>query len=111
MNKTILTEDELQHIEHCNKILREHSKLVEDTVNNTQELLNLYLPALSAYVSGISKVQVELGKEVVNLIQSTRQIKIVVSNTQEITNFISAVVKLNDILTPELIEKLKKISK
>jgi hypothetical protein len=106
----VLSHDELQHIEHSNKILFEHQEIVNKIVNETESMLNTYVPILKAYVESISTIRVALGQEVMHIIQSTREIGIVTKNTQDIMNFCQALNKLDALLTPELITKLKKIS-
>lgn len=109
MNKS-LTHDELQLIEHSNKILKDHLEIVETVVNQTEGLLNNYIPILKAYVQSIVAIRTDLGNEIVNIVQSTRQVALVTNNTQNIINFTQAVSRLNEILTPELISKLNKIA-
>lgn len=111
MNKTFLTEEELQHIEHCNKVLKEHAELVRLTIESTTELFNNYVPTLNGYVKAVATVKHEFGEQVTSIIQSSRQLKIATGNVQEIISFMSAVIKLNEILTPELVEKLRRLSK
>jgi len=105
-----MTQAELQHIEHCNKILQEHAETVKVVINETEALLNNYVPILSTYVESIAKIRNMFGEEVSNIIKSTRQLGIVTSNVQEVQHFIHAVTKLNELLTPELVVKLQKIS-
>lgn len=106
-----LTQAELQHIEHCNKVLQEHQELVTTVVNETEGLLNNYVPILSTYVKSIAGIRQMLGEEVAHVIQSTRQLSIVTKNTQEIHDFVQAVMKLDAILTPSLIDKLSRLAK
>ena len=108
MSKQI-TQAELQHIEYTNKILNEHLELVERVTERTQKLLNDYLPILQNYMQGVVAVRNEMGKEVNHIVQSTRQISIVTSNTQKLMDFTTAVVKLEAVLTPSLIDKLERL--
>lgn len=110
MNKAYLSQDELQHIEHCNKVLEAHHELVTKVISETQEKLNNYLPIVSTYVNAIADVRRAFGEEVKHILQSNRQLQIVTGSAQDVINFTSAVVKLNQILTPEFIEKLQRIS-
>lgn len=105
MNK--MTQAELQNIEHATHILQEHQRVVEDVVNQTEAMLNTYGPILRTYVDGIVGVQKVFGEAVVNIVRSTRELKLITGGTQNIHDFCSAVIKLDGLLTPELIEKLK----
>lgn len=105
-----MTQAELQHIEHINKVLEEHQEIVNKVVNETEQLLNNYVPIVSAYVASLRDITVSFGASVTNIVQSTRQLGIVTSNTQDLGHFIAAIQKLDAILTPELIEKLQRIS-
>lgn len=109
MNKP-LSEDELQRIEHLNKMLLEHQEIVNKVVNETEQLLNNYVPIISTYVQSIGKVAHLFGEHVTNIIKSSRQLGIVTGTVQDVSNFIASAEKLDKILTPELIEKLRKIS-
>jgi len=106
----ILSQNELQHIEHCNKILKEHEETVKSVINETESLLNTYVPILSSYVQAIAKIRNIFGEEVSNIIKSSRQLGIITGSVQDVQHFIHAVTKLNELLTPELVKKLQKIS-
>ena len=106
----ILSEAELQRLEHINKMLLEHQEIVNKIVNDTEQLLNNYVPIISAYVQAIGEVTHTFGEHVTNIIKSSRQLGIVTGTVQDVSSFISAAEKLDKILTPELIEKLRKIS-
>jgi prophage DNA circulation protein len=108
-NKT--NHEQLQEIEHINKVLIEHEELVTRVVNGTEDILNNYIPILHTYVNAMTEIRKSLGNEVVNIIKSTRELKVVTTNTQNIIDFTTAVSKLNSILTPELVDKLNKVIK
>lgn len=109
MNK-ILTEAELQHIEHCNKVLREHKELVELTVNETERLFDNYLPVLTEYINHVVEVRTKFGNEVSHIIQSSRSLGIVTGKVADVINFCSAIEKLDKLLTNDLVEKLRRIT-
>jgi len=104
-----LTQAELQNIEHATKILNAHEETVERVVNKTEDLLNTYGPIMRTYVDGISEIQQIFTGVVVNIIRSSDELKIITNNTQRIHDFVSAVIKLDAILTPSLVEKLSKL--
>lgn len=111
MTSKFLTHDELQHIEHTNKILQEHADLVKKVTEESEVYLSTYLPTFTAFLENVRFIRNEFGKEVVHILHSSREISMVTKNTQNIIDFVTAVGKLNQILTPELIEKLNKITK
>lgn len=104
-----MSQEELQHIEHCNKALLQHKEIVALVINETESLLNNYLPILSTYVNSVVKIRTLFGEEVSHVMSSTRQLKMVTNSTQEVINFADAVIKLNAILTPSLVEKLNRL--
>lgn len=106
MNK-IMSQAELQHIEHCNKILREHQELVAFVVNETEGILNTYLPILTTYIDNVIRVRSKFGEEVKHIINSSRELKHITSGAQELISFMTAIEKLDKMLTPELVNKLK----
>jgi hypothetical protein len=105
-----MTQAELQWIEHCNKVLGEHSEVVTKVLNDTEAMLNNYVPIMSAYVQAIDEVRHKFGMCVADIIKSSRQLQIITGSAQDVINFTVAVQKLDTILTPELIEKLQRIS-
>ena len=107
----VMGHDELQHLEHCNKILEEHLELVQKVTNETESLLNTYLPILSGYVRAVVEVQMNFGKAVVEITRSAREVKVITSGSQEIENFVAAAVKLNNVLNDELMLKIIKLAK
>lgn len=106
-----MTQAELQNIEHATKILQEHQEVVQTVVNETEALLNNYGPIMRAYVDSITRLQKDYTDAVVEIIRSTRELKVVISNTQNLHNFMDAISKLEALLTPELVEKLKGLVK
>lgn len=109
MNNKILTEAELQHIEYCNKVLKNHLELVEDVTTRTNNLLSNYVESFSAYANSIAQVRQLFGNEVTHILNSTRQLKIATSGVQELITFIDTANKLNQLLNSEFIEKLNRI--
>lgn len=106
----VMTQDELQHIEHGTKILQEHQDVIRGVINETETMLNTYVPILSGYIESIARLRMDFGKEVQHIVQSTREIKVITGGTQQILEFCSAVENLNKILTPDLIEKIRRIN-
>lgn len=110
MTTKMMTEDDLQFLEHCNKMLREHLELVQLVTNESEGLFSIYLPILQKYVSGITELRKGIGQEVVHIVQSSRELKVVTSGSQEIHNFVAAVLKLKEALTPEMIENMRRLT-
>ena len=106
-----MTQDELQHIEHDNKVLREHLELRNQVREETEKMMDVFLPALQEYINTIADIRKIFGEEVAHILKSSRELKIVTGNSQDIINFISSVHKLNEALTPELVDRLQKILK
>lgn len=102
-------EQELQRIEHATKILQDHLDTVRLVVNETEGMLNTYVPILRTYVEAISELRHTFGEEVMHFAKSTRELKLVVGNTQQLGDFIRAVQLLHQTLTPELTEKLRRL--
>lgn len=107
----ILSHTELQHIEHINKVLENHEELVKRVVNETEALLNNYVPVLSTYIQSMQQMQTAFGEVVSNIIKSSRQLSIVTGSVNDVMLFVGQVQKLNEVLTPELVEKLNRLAK
>jgi len=110
MSNKYLTHEELQNIEHANKILEAHLELVKMVVNESEAMLNNYIPIMKTYVHAIIDIRKMFSDEVIHIGQSTRELKLVTANTQNVTDFCSAIVKLDALLTPSPIDKLNRIS-
>lgn len=110
-NKQELTHDELQHIEHCNKIMRDHLELVQKVTGEVQKTFDLYLPHLQDYVGTLRAIQFEFGRIVVDIIRSSRELKLITSGSQELHNYGQAATKLNQALSDELVQKIIKLTK
>lgn len=106
MTKGYLTHEELQYIEHANKVLENHKKLVSEIINETENLLNDYIPIMSTYVNAIKDIQMEFGVAVKNIVYSAREVKIITSGSQEIQQFITAVSKLEQVMNNEFTKKV-----
>jgi len=104
-----MTQAELQHIEHCNKILKEHQETIRIVTEETERMMSNYLENLQNYMRGVIRVRIEMGKEVNQILQSTRQISLVTSNSQKIIDFTQAVLKLEAALVPSLVDKLERL--
>jgi hypothetical protein len=104
-----LSHDELQKIEHGTKILQEHLAATQVVVNETEALLDTYVPLLRQYLTDITAVRAALGSEVVNILRSVGDLKALTGKTQEIIQFCQAVERLDALLTPERAERLRRI--
>lgn len=63
-----------------------------------------------SFADRLGEVTHQFGEHVTNIIKSSRQLGIVTGTVQDVSNFIASIEKLDKILTPELIEKLRKLS-
>lgn len=106
----LMSQAELQHLEHCNKALEAHLEIVTAVVNESEKLLNNYLPIVQEYVSVIGAVTHSFAEHVANIYSSSREMKVATGGAQELINFMATVDKLDKMLTPELLEKLRKVS-
>ena|SRR5215471_21211878 len=110
-NKTdYLSHDELQHIEHVNKVLQDHLDIVNSVTKLSEEAIQKFIGNYQQHVSMLRDIANSMGKVAQDIYNSTREIKVVTSGTQEIINYCQAVVRLNEILDDKLIEKLRRIS-
>ena len=110
MAKENLSQAQLQHIEHCNKVLEAHRELVTMVVNETEAVLNTYLPILGTYINGIVALRTELGNEVRHILNSSKELRHAAGSVNELIQFMSAIEKLDKLLTPELVEKIRKLA-
>jgi hypothetical protein len=110
MSKDYLTQAELQHIEHVNKVLNDHLELVNAVTSLTEEKIANLITAYRGYVRELATIQKEMGEVVQNIYRSSREIGHATGKTTEIMSFYDQVGKLDKLLTPELMEKLKRLT-
>jgi vacuolar-type H+-ATPase subunit D/Vma8 len=110
MSKEYLTQAELQHIEHVNKVLNDHLELVNAVTSLTEEKIATLITAYRGYVRELATIQKEMGEVVQNIYRSGREIGHATGKTNEIMAFYDQVNKLDKLLTPELMEKLKRLT-
>lgn len=108
--QTYLSHDELQHIEHCNKVLESHLEVVNAVTSLSEEKIHAMLAAYNGYVHELRNVQNVLGEIVTNIHRSLTQLKGVVGGTQDVMSYTQAVSKLDSLLDDKLIEKLRRIT-
>jgi len=106
----ILTHDELQHIEYCNKILKEHLEIVNQITNETKKAFDTYLSSIQEYVSIITACQVAFGRAAMEILKSARELRTVTAGSMELHNYAQAALKLDEALSNELITKIIKLT-
>jgi esterase/lipase len=102
--------DELQRIEHLNKVLEQHLELVNTVTTLSEEKIQDMLKNYQTYVHVLREVQVALGDIVTNIHRSMSQLKGVTGGAQDIMSYVQAASKLNDLLDDKLIAKLRRIT-
>lgn len=111
MSRPSLTQTELQHIEHCNKILKEHLDLIRMTTEESKKLFESYNPSLHDYVKVIHGIQIEFARIVMEIVKSGKDLRGITGGSQELANYMHAAIKLNAILDDKLIEKIIRLTK
>lgn len=109
MNRMPLTHDELQQLEHANKILREHLELVQLVTNQSESMLNTYLPILHGYLGSVRDMQKGFSDAVTDILKSSRELGTTTGRTQQLQDFIAATLKLHETLTSERVEQLRRV--
>jgi uncharacterized protein YfaT (DUF1175 family) len=108
--KDYLSHDELQHIEHVNKVLEAHLDLVNTVFKLSEDRFAEITRSFSEFVIALKTVQMEMGRVVTHIYQSARDVRQATGGIQEITAFTDAIEKLDKILDDKLIEKLRKFT-
>lgn len=106
-----LSHDELQHIEHANKILKDHQELIKTVTNETEALLNNYIPIIKSYVNAIHDIQTEFSHSVSDVVKSSRELKVITSGANEVLSFVQAVERLKSVLNDEFTQKVIELTK
>lgn len=109
MPKEYLSQAELQHIEHVNKVLNEHLELVNAVTSLTEEKISNLIISYRGYVRELAEIQKGMGEVVQNIYRSGREIGHATGKTNEIMAFYDQVAKLDKLLTPELMAKLERL--
>jgi len=106
-----MSHDELQHIEHATKILEQHFDALAIVEKESLAMMGEYLPKLRGYLDVVAKLRQGFSDEVTHMIKSCRELGLITKNTQNLHDFIASVQKLDEVLTPELVDKLSKVLK
>jgi hypothetical protein len=109
--KDYLSHDELQRIEHTNKILEAHLELVNTVFTLSEDRFATILKSYTEFITALKTVQAEMGRVVTHIYQSARDIKQATGGVQDIMAFCDALDKLNKILDDKMIEKIKKVTR
>jgi DNA-directed RNA polymerase subunit L len=96
-----MTEKDVKTIETFAEVLANEIKSVDETL----------IPLLREYLNNIRDIRMAMAREVRHIIESTREISTAATKHQEIRELAISIGMLDKILTPELVEKLKKITK
>lgn len=104
-----LTQAELQHIEHCNKVLKEHLEFVKQVTDETKAAFDTYLSSIQEYVSIITACQIAFGRAAMEMLKSAKELRAATGGHQELINYTQAAVKLDEALSDELIQKIIKL--
>jgi hypothetical protein len=90
------------------KTLETFSKALENEIKNVDEVL---IPLLREYLNNIRDIRMAMGREVKHILESTAEIHGVTKYLSDIRETAIAIGMLERVLTPELMEKLKKLTK
>lgn len=106
-----LGHEQLQAIEHSNRMIAEHLALMKDLAGQVDTMVDTFIPVMRIYVENIQTIRVGMANEVMEILKSSRELKSLASTNQEIINFYHSVQKLSDVLTPEMVAKLRSVLK
>lgn len=109
--KTIDTHDQLQHIEHVNKMMREHKELVTTITTDVNAVMTKYIEGLQVFARHLKDVQVNLSMSVKNIYSSVQEIKRITGTTQDIQAAVIAIEKLDKALNDETVQRILKVIK
>lgn len=104
-NKVQNTQDELQHLEHYNKMLREHRDITKMVTAEVQVDLQKHISTLNDYAKSLKAIQVEMGLSINNIYKSAQEVRRATSGVQEILSFCQAVMKLEATLNNPDVQK------
>ena len=109
MAKDYLTHDELQHIEHANKVLREHEEIATRVVVGVKSAMEEYIVTVKLVTMDLVTAQVELIRANAEVVKSIREVKLVTSNINELINYGKAIADLNNVLNSGIIDKVLRL--
>lgn len=106
-----LGHEQLQALEHSNRMISEHLALMKDLSGQVDTMVDTFIPIMRIYVENIQTIRITMAKEVAELLRSSRELKGLTSSSREIIDFCEAAKKLSETLTPELVTKLRSVLK
>jgi chlorite dismutase len=74
------------------------------------ELSDTLLPLLRAYINDLRQIRMSLGSETTEIIRCSAELHQLTKHSPAIKEFVGLVSILRDVLTPEFMEKLKRLT-
>lgn len=115
-NKQHILNQELKRLEETEKLLKIANELVKielQTFTETNEQLSttqeIMTSSLKKYLRDIQEIRMSYGREVIHLIESSRELNQITKGTEAIGKACDALVKLGDVLNQDLIVKIKRV--
>lgn len=105
MSKLHSIQEELQQIEHLNKVLREQKELANVVTKEVKVDLDNHIRILRDYANALSTIQHSMGESIKNIYKSAQEVRRATSSAQEILTFCQAVMKLEATLNNPDVQK------
>lgn len=106
-----LGHEQLQALEHSNKMIAEHLALMRSLSAQVDTMVDTFIPVMRIYVDNIQTIRITMMTEVKEILQSSRELRDLTKQTQEIINFCKAVELVKTVLTPDVVAKLRTVLK
>lgn len=107
----MLTQDELQYLEHCNKLIRETRESLIETERITKDALDQFIPALTDYVNGMRAIQHDFLIVARDMLKSSKELQFLASNHRELTAYTEALRKLGETFNTKEVQDVIEIIK
>lgn len=103
MNKS---HEELQDIEHFNKILREHKELMHAIKADVKESMTNHIATLKEFAKALTAIQVEISLAIKNIYSSAQEVRRATGHVNEIISYTQSIIKLEQVLSDEKVQKV-----
>jgi hypothetical protein len=114
-NKLHVLNEELKKIETAEKLVKKANETlqlelatftdVSEQLSTTQQIM---ITSLREYMKNVIDIRMSYGREVVHMIESSRELNVITKGTGDIDKACLALIKLGEVLNDDLISKIKK---
>jgi hypothetical protein len=84
--------------------------IAEAVIKDAEDISNTLIPVLNSYLKDLRGIRMGVASEIREIIRSSQELHIIVKNLDDLKSFAGIIMMLRDMLTPELMEMLRRLT-